>query len=117
MALVSREQFSVERLNGLAAKLQPVEHLLEDEPLCIYATGSYGRLEAWDGSDVDLFFLYEPEAPDNQLPLLTFIRLAACLIEATEEMGFLRSLEMAGTWRSTTSIGWRRSSGARTTTA
>lgn len=33
--------------------------LLDAHPLCVYATGSYGRLEAFEGSDVDLFFLYD----------------------------------------------------------
>ena len=61
---------------------------MRDEPLCIYATGSYGRLEAGAESDIDLFFLYEGHPLVQRLSNLTLIRLSACLIEATEEMGF-----------------------------
>jgi len=62
-----------------------MEALLVDAKLCVYATGSYGRLEAWDESDVDLFFLYEETA---SFSYLNFVRVAACLIEKTEKMGF-----------------------------
>lgn len=85
---VDRAEYSRSRLQELGRRLEPVASLLGDKPLCIYATGSYGRLEAWDGSDIDPFFLYEPAHPDDEMPLLTFIRVAACLIEATEDMGF-----------------------------
>jgi hypothetical protein len=61
---------------------------LEDEPLCVYATGSYGRLEAWEGSDIDLFFLYDDAEPRKRFAFTTFVRLAACLVDATEDMGF-----------------------------
>lgn len=83
-----RKTYSLGRLGELGKRLGPVESLLTDHRLCIYATGSYGRLEAWEGSDIDLFFLYEPERKDDRFPTLTFIRLASCLIEATEDMGF-----------------------------
>jgi hypothetical protein len=46
------------------------------------------RLEAWPGSDIDLFFLYDRAKEDGRLPWTTFLRLAARLIDATEEMGF-----------------------------
>jgi predicted nucleotidyltransferase len=62
--------------------------LLEGHSLCVYVTGSYGRLEAWPGSDIDLFFLYDGASEDGRLPWTTFLRLAARLIDATEEMGF-----------------------------
>jgi predicted nucleotidyltransferase len=83
---MSRAEYSQERLDELGARLAPVEHLLTEEPLCIYATGSYGRLEAGEESDIDLFFLYDGGG-ERRLSKLTLIRLSACLIEATEEMG------------------------------
>jgi predicted nucleotidyltransferase len=83
---MSRVEYSQERLDELGARLAPVEPLLAEEPLCIYATGSYGRLEAGEESDIDLFFLYDG-GRERRLSKLTLIRLSACLIEATEEMG------------------------------
>lgn len=84
----TRRDYSLDRLRQLGEKLDPVRPLLEGHSLCVYATGSYGRLEAWRGSDIDLFFLYDGASEDGRLPWTTFLRLAARLIDATEEMGF-----------------------------
>lgn len=53
----------------------------------MYATGSYGRLEAWPGSDIDLFFLYDGADETARFPWTSFVRLSAKLIEAIAEMG------------------------------
>lgn len=79
--------YSLRRLDELTSKLD-VEPLLEGHPLCVYVTGSYGRLEAWSGSDIDLFFLYDSADESQRFPWTRFVRLSARLIEATEEMGF-----------------------------
>ncbi len=85
---MGRADYSRERIEQLRERLEPIEAILGEEPLCIYATGSYGRLEAWPGSDIDLFFLADGHPKDHRIASLRFIRLAACLIEAAEEMGF-----------------------------
>ena len=84
---MDRAGFSRKQIAELGERLVGLEELLKDEPLCIYATGSYGRLEAWSGSDIDVFFLHEghPETPFSRLNL---IKVSAQLIQATEEMGF-----------------------------
>jgi Putative nucleotidyltransferase DUF294 len=74
-------------LRELGEKID-VEPLLEGHPLCVYVTGSYGRLEAWTGSDIDLFFLYDSAEETQRFPWTKFVRLSARLIEATEEMKF-----------------------------
>src|SRR5690348_7943138 len=81
-------EYSLRRLRELSEKMDPLQPLLEGHPLCIYATGSYGRLEAWSGSDIDLFFLYDGADESERFPWTTFVRLSARLIEATHEMGF-----------------------------
>lgn len=80
--------YSRRRLAELDEALTPVRPLLDEHPLCVYATGSYGRLEAFSGSDVDLFFLYDGSGDSKRFPWTGFVRLAACLIDATERMGF-----------------------------
>lgn len=85
---MSRAEYSQTRIEELGNRLAPVEDLLRDEPLCIYATGSYGRLEAGEESDIDIFFLYDGHPLVQRLPNLTLIQLSACLIDATKEMGF-----------------------------
>ena len=59
--MATRREYSLDRLASLGAQLDSVRPILADRPICVYATGSYGRLEAWPGSDADLFFLYEGE--------------------------------------------------------
>jgi hypothetical protein len=85
---VDRIEFSRERIEQLGAKLRPLESLLRDERLCIYATGSYGRLEAWKDSDIDVFFLYDGHPRTRPFSKLTLIRVSACLIRVTEQMEF-----------------------------
>src|SRR5690348_16282608 len=80
--------YSLRRLRELGECLGPIEPLLAHHPLCVYATGSYGRLEAWTGSDADLFFLYDDADESQRIPWTTFLRLSSLLIESTERMGF-----------------------------
>jgi hypothetical protein len=84
---MDRANYSRERIGDLGRRLSGLKELLADEPLCIYATGSYGRLEAGTESDIDVFFLHDghPETPFSRLNL---IKVSALLINATEEMGF-----------------------------
>jgi predicted nucleotidyltransferase len=84
---MDRVEYSRSRIAELGELLGPLEELLRYEPLCIYATGSYGRLEAGPESDIDVFYLYEGH-PAQPLSRLTLIRVSARLIEATEQMGF-----------------------------
>lgn len=84
----SREQYSLDRLASLRDKLQAAATLLDGRPLSVYVTGSYGRLEAWSGSDIDVFFLDAGAQDDAPFPFTTFVRLAAALVEATEELEF-----------------------------
>lgn len=84
-----RRAWSTKRLVELQRRLQtPLAELIAGHPFCIYATGSYGRLEAWQQSDIDLFFLDGHGPQDEGLSWMTFIRVAALLIEETEAMGF-----------------------------
>ncbi len=84
----TRREYSLRRLSELSQELEPVAPLLKDHRLCVYATGSYGRLEAWSGSDIDLFFLDDASDETKPFPFTGFIRVSARLIEATESMDF-----------------------------
>lgn len=86
--MATKRDYSLDRLGTLGERLDPVRPLLDGKPICVYATGSYGRLEGWAGSDVDLFFLYDGDDDADRFPWITFTQLAACLITATEAMGF-----------------------------
>lgn len=63
--------------------------VLEKLPgLCIYVTGSYGRLEAHEQSDLDLFFLHDGTRAANGIPRLDKALLDAGLIGAAAKLGF-----------------------------
>ncbi|MGA2163022.1 MAG: hypothetical protein ABSH36_00965 [Solirubrobacteraceae bacterium] len=69
--------------------------IVGEEPLAIYVTGSFGRLEARfpKGSDLDLFFLYGPDGPTEQahqirLPQLTWFELAGEIIRIARALDF-----------------------------
>lgn len=94
----SRRAFSDERLEEFKGQLSPAEKA-HGERCCAYATGSYGRGEASQYSDLDVFIvgLTEPpfgeglsggKAPTRLLSRLDEICLKRDLIEAT------RSLEL-----------------------
>jgi UTP:GlnB (protein PII) uridylyltransferase len=87
-SMQTRAEYSQERLDELARRMDPVLGLLDEHPLCVYATGSYGRLEGWSGSDIDLFFLYDNQDETERLPRTTFVQLASHLIRTTDDMGF-----------------------------
>lgn len=84
----TRREYSQSRLAELAEELQTLTSLLEGHSLCVYATGSYGRLEAWTGSDIDVFFLYDAAEEGKRFPWTRFLRMAARLIDVTEQMEF-----------------------------
>jgi hypothetical protein len=62
------------------------------EPLAIYVTGSFGRLEARfpKGSDLDLFFLYGPDdgSDKTRLSQLTWFELAGEVIKIARDLDF-----------------------------
>lgn len=55
--LADRREYSENRLLKLSEKIREFEVLKDLPNLCIYVTGSYGRLEASKHSDIDLFFI------------------------------------------------------------
>lgn len=63
--LTERKKFSQEKLTSFEELLNEQDSLKELKNLCIYVTGSYGRLEASQFSDIDLFFLEDPTNGDK----------------------------------------------------
>jgi hypothetical protein len=83
-----RRTWSLERLAELQQRLDaPLAELIGGHPFCIYATGSYGRLEAWQQSDIDLFFL-DGHRSGDAFSWIAFVQVAARLIQETEAMSF-----------------------------
>jgi hypothetical protein len=95
--LSTQRQYAEKRLANLRDECSSLLPLLDDEPLCVYVTGSYGRLEAWEQSDLDVFFLdprtqdaeFDPRTQEaSQFPFLTLVRLCAGLADAADKLDF-----------------------------
>lgn len=91
--LGGRREQSQAGLDDVRAELDArVPGIIEDQPLAIYVTGSFGRMEARypRGSDLDLFLLYAPRDrnPDAGIDRLRWYRLAAEIIAITEALSF-----------------------------
>jgi len=83
--LQERKDYSAGRLSDVSNKIASIGELSQQRDLGIYVTGSYGRLEAHPGSDLDLFFV---SGGQLQLDRTTKTLIDAELIKIAREMGF-----------------------------
>lgn len=83
--LQHRRQYSENRLAEVRSKIAGIRELSEYPDLSIYVTGSYGRLEAHERSDLDLFFVSDGE---HQMDRTTKTLIDAELIKIARGMEF-----------------------------
>jgi len=92
--LVRRREFSLGKLDTLKASSEISKDIIAGKA-CVYATGSFGRSEASDESDLDLFIVGRSELDETSTPskLLRLLKrldevcLKADLIRATQKLG------------------------------
>ena len=91
--LQERRNYSTEKILRLRSSLTGAERVLLSKA-CVYATGSFGRREAGQHSDLDAFIVSvmqdESAAPADQKPalrVLDAILIQADLIKATRDLG------------------------------
>lgn len=82
--LEGRRSYSVGRLAKFSAEVARLESYRTTEGISIYSTGSFGRLEASEHSDLDVFFITEGEPPSRLAKTL----LDADIIRLMERFGF-----------------------------
>jgi predicted nucleotidyltransferase len=91
--LAKRQEFSKGRLNKLRGSLSEASKIAAGKA-CVYVTGSFGRLEASEHSDLDVFIAGRSDrsgegiAPKNLLNHLDEICLQAELIKTSSGFGF-----------------------------
>lgn len=59
----NRQTFCKKRIATLREKISAIDEVNKQKNYCIYATGSYARLEAAENSDLDLFFVHSENKP------------------------------------------------------
>ena len=87
--LEDREHFTNDNMGQFRQRLGSVfTEMVGSHPLCVYATGSYGRGEASNSSDLDLFMIDAGtvETPPRRISRTLEIRLQAKLIEIVQGM-------------------------------
>lgn len=89
--LETRRRYSGERFKALSDQLGEAPQICEKKA-CVYATGSFGRLEASEHSDIDLFIVSLHDEQDgkhvDRLTKLDEILVQSELIRATKKLGF-----------------------------
>ena len=86
--LAKRRNYSKNQLTALQSRLTSFEVVNELQDLCIYVTGSYGRLEASEHSDIDLFFIHKGTSYDNAISKIKKTLLDADLIRTIRDLGY-----------------------------
>lgn len=80
----SRREYVERRLAAFGAAVADIAELRRCEGLCIYVTGSYGRGDASQHSDLDLFFVVD----GPPVPRISKTLVDAALIRLAREMRF-----------------------------
>jgi len=78
---------STKRLEALTQEVEKIDGLSNLRGICIYATGSYGRFEASDQSDLDLF-LIDAGSDNDALGRVAGLELLAGLVRCCRHQGF-----------------------------
>ena len=86
--LSSGQDNSLARLEHVRSQISDLESLTDLPHLCIYVTGSFGRLEASQHSDLDLFFLDSGHSAAQPISRIAKTLLDADLIRTVRRLGF-----------------------------
>src|SRR3989442_1261614 len=85
--LREREEYARDRLARLTTELSALDSLRDVKNLCVYATGSFGRLEASKHSDLDLFFVQTGDV-GHAVTRIKKTLLDADIIRAVRDLGY-----------------------------
>lgn len=83
-----RKTYSTQRLDSLRQRLGKGNLFARHFDLCLYVTGSFGRLEAAPRSDVDVFFLHKGSFDQHGLTRVDKTLIDAEVINACRELEF-----------------------------
>ena len=84
----TRQQWSQAKLDNLKEAVSDLPEVTKHPDLCIYVTGSFGRLEASEHSDLDLFFINRINPDDAPMSRIHKTLMEASLITKCAELGF-----------------------------
>ena len=83
-----RKAWSEAKINDFREAVSALPEVNKHEGLCIYVTGSFGRLEASEHSDLDLFFITGGVSRDAKMSRIDKTLMDASLISKCRDLGF-----------------------------
>ena len=83
-----RKKWSASRIDDFSKGVSALPEVTKHADLCIYVTGSFGRLEASEHSDLDLFFIKRKSQGISEMSRIDKTMMDASLIKKCENMGF-----------------------------
>jgi len=86
--ILDRRNEAIARLTKLKNEIQTLESLQQTPALCSYVTGSCGRLEAAQTSNLDLFFIHNGNSKSSPIQWLDKTLLDADLIRLVKRLNF-----------------------------
>ena len=87
--LEERKNFSENRILSISSRIKLIENLGAFNECCIFVCGSYGRKEAHDASDLDLFFInFDLNGQSRSPSKVDQILLFANLIKIIKDLSF-----------------------------
>jgi Nucleotidyltransferase domain len=86
--LKSRQAYAARRIAALKRAVSSSSDIARHKDLCVYVTGSYGRLEASRYSDLDLFFVHNGTAREDKLSNIDKALFDAELIKICRRLRF-----------------------------
>ncbi len=88
--LEERRAYAEERLAAFAGRLRDIPILANHSSVCVFACGSFGRLEAYPGSDLDVYIVEDQTHPSGPLAAEDQLRILAAVSAAATELEFTR---------------------------
>ena len=86
--LSDRANYSLERVESFRKRIATINSDVDISNLCVYVTGSYGRREASEYSDLDLFFIHLGSERSHAISNIDKALIDSCLIRSSRELGF-----------------------------
>ena len=86
--VVERKKWSESRIGEFSEAVSALPDVTKHDDLCIYVTGSFGRLEASEHSDLDLFFIKRSAQSHAEMSRIDKTLMDASLIWKCHDMGF-----------------------------
>lgn len=83
-----RARYSRDRLQELRNRLSSLPQMAKLTNFTIFCAGSYGRHEASNHSDIDLFFMHQDDRESHPEPRTAELGLFGALIDTAQQMGF-----------------------------